>query len=77
MIKQIINFIFIDQKTERISHTKTFSNIGYALFCFGFIWHTYSNTPIDVNLWTVFGVVVIGNRTLAKGLAIHKDQLQK
>ena len=73
-MNKIWNFIFIDQKTKQVSHTKTFSNIGYVLFCLGFLWHTYSNTPIDINLWTIFGVVVIGNRTLAKGLAIRKDQ---
>lgn len=76
-MKKITAFWLIDQKTEKISHTKFWSNTGYLILCLGFIWHTYTNTPVDINLWSVFALVVVGNRTIAKVIATRKGQPQE
>lgn len=73
LLKAITNFVFIDQKTNSISHTKTFSVLGYTMLCLAFVWHTYTKQPIDVNLWTVFCVTVIGNRSITKIMAKKKE----
>jgi len=73
MLKALTNFIFIDQKTDSISHTKAFSVLGYGMLCVAFVYHTYTKQPIDINLWTVFCVTVIGNRSISKIIAKKKE----
>ena len=67
MFNFIYNFLFIDQKTKEVSHTKFWSNIGYAIMCWSFVWVIYQGkTEVEYMLWLLFGVVVIGNRTLKR-----------
>lgn len=40
------------------------SNIGYACLCFTFVYAVMYGTTVDVMVWALFGVVVIGNRTV-------------
>jgi len=58
-------FLFIEQSTGNVSHTKFFSIVGYTIMCWSFTWVVYvGKTEIDYMLWLLFGVVVIGNRTV-------------
>jgi len=73
MFKWLYNFLFIDQKTQTLSHTKFWSQTGYAIMCWSFVWVIYQGkTEVDYMLWALFGAVVIGNRTLKKVLV--KDE---
>jgi len=73
MLKVLTNFIFVDQKTNTISHTKAFSVLGYLMLCAAFIYHTVTQQPIDANLWTLFCVTVIGNRSINKIMSKKKE----
>lgn len=66
------NFIFIDQKTTTLSHTKAFSVLGYAILCGTFVWATLTETTVDTTLWLLFSVIVVGNRSLVKLLEQRK-----
>lgn len=67
MFNFLYNFLFIDR--GNISHTKFWSNVGYAIMCWSFVYVIWQGkTEIDYMLWMLFGVVVIGNRTLKKKL---------
>jgi len=73
MFKFLYQFLFIDQETNTLSHTKFWSNIGYAIMCWSFVWVIYQGkTEVDYMLWLLFGVVVIGNRTL-KTVMVNKS----
>ena len=71
MFKFIYNFLFMDD--GKISHTKFWSNLGYGIMCWSFV-HVVleGSTAINYELWLLFGVVVIGNRTLKKKLLEKK-----
>ena len=56
-------FVF-DQQKGILSHTKMWSNIGYACLCFTFVYAVMYGTTVDVMVWALFGVVVVGNRTV-------------
>lgn len=62
-IKFINQLLFLD-KRDQISHTKFWSNVGYACLCFTFVYAVMYGTTVDVLIWALFGVVVIGNRTI-------------
>lgn len=68
MIKSIINFLyrflFLDENRNKMSHTKFWSNIGYACLCFTFVYAVMYGTTVDVMIWALFGIVVVGNRTV-------------
>ena len=64
MFNFIKQFLFIDQNTKILSHTKFWSNVGYAVMCYTFIYAVMYGTETDYLLWGVFGVVVVGNRTI-------------
>ena len=66
MFNFIKNFLFIDQKTKELSHTKFWSNIGYGVMCYTFVYAVMYGTTVEYMLWLLFGVVVIGNRTLKR-----------
>lgn len=67
--KFIFQFLFVDQKEGHISHTKFWSQIGYAIMCWAFVWAIYTGeTKVGYELWMVFGSVVIGNRAISKAL---------
>lgn len=67
------NFLFIDQKEKHLSHTKFWSNIGYGVMVWSFVYTTIKGTvAIDPMFWLIFGTVVIGNRTVGKVLTQKK-----
>lgn len=69
LFKLMYQFLFVDQKSGMLSHTKFWSQIGYAVMCWAFVFVILEGkTAIDASLWLVFGSVVIGNRTAAKAL---------
>lgn len=57
---------FIDQKSGQPSHTKFWSNVGYAIMVYTFVHAVKYGSQADVMIWVLFGVVVIGNRTILK-----------
>jgi len=64
MFKFLYNFLFIDQNTKQLSHTKFWSNIGYGIMCWAFIFVLINDTTnIDYMFWVLFACAVIGNRT--------------
>lgn len=69
----LINFLFIDQKTNQLSHTKFWSNIGYGVMCFTFTYAVMYGSKVDYMLWLLFGVIVIGNRTIKNMLQRPKE----
>ena len=73
MINFIKNFLFIDQNTKQISHTKFWSNIGYGVMCYTFTYAVLYGTTINETLWILFGIVVIGNRSLIKLVTRKND----
>ncbi len=75
MFKFLYNFLFIDQKTDKISHTKLFSIVGYVILSWAFI-HVVENgtTSVDYMLWGIFSIVVIGNRSLIEIMKKGKDK---
>ena len=62
----LMNFLFIEQKTGELSHTKFWSNLGYATMIETFFYSVHYGSKASETLWFVFGVVVIGNRTLLR-----------
>lgn len=64
MFKFIKQFLFIDQKTNLLSHTKFWSNVGYGVMCYTFVYAVMYGSEIDYMLWGLFGMVVVGNRTV-------------
>lgn len=74
MLKWIYKFLFIDISTDKLSHTKFWSQIGYGIMCWSFVYVILQGkTEIDYMLWMLFGVVVIGNRTLKRALLKDKQ----
>ena len=74
MFKFLYNFLFIDQKTKEISHTKFGSIVGYAIMCWAFPYVILQGkTEVDYMIWLFFGAVVIGNRTAKKALTKDKQ----
>lgn len=67
MFKALKILLFIDQSKNQLSHTKFWSNVGYAVMSWGF-WHTiyYNQNNIEPILWLAFGAIIIGNRTARK-----------
>ncbi len=66
-MRQAIKFLYrllILDDSNQISHTKFWSNVGYACLCFTFVYAVMYGTTVDVMIWALFGVVVVGNRTL-------------
>lgn len=76
MLKFLFNFFFIDQRNGHMSHTKFWSNIGYIILCWAFVWAVYQGkTDVDYMIWLFFGAVVIGNRTAKK--VFMKDKVNE
>lgn len=73
MFKFLYDFLFYDPKTNKVSHTKFWSNVGYGLMCFNFVYSVVHPTELDATIWMLFGAIVIGNRSLLKILKITKD----
>lgn len=65
----IKQFLFIDQKSGMLSHTKFWSQVGYLIMCWSFVYIIWKGqTGVGYELWLIFGSVVVGNRTVAKAL---------
>ena len=62
----LYQFMFVCHSTGRVSHTKFWSQIGYGILCFTFVWAVVIGTTASYELWFLFGIVVVGNRTLKK-----------
>ena len=62
----IFTLLFIDQRTGKPSHTKFWSNVGYACLCFTFVFAVIHGSTVDVMIWALFGVIVVGNRTVIR-----------
>lgn len=63
---------FMLDGSGNISHTKIWSNIGYAAFTGVFVYASIFAVAVDPTLLMVFGSVVIGNRTLKVALKDFK-----
>lgn len=72
--KFLFQFIFVDQKDPHVSHTKFWSQVGYATLVYTFIYAVRYGTTVDVMIWALFGVVVIGNRTVIQLFGRHKGE---
>ena len=62
----IKNFFVIDQKTGNISHTKLWSNVGYITVIGSYIYSVVTGGTIDPTLLSMFGAIIIGNRSVIK-----------
>ena len=60
----LYHFFFIDQATGAQSNTMFFANVGYIFWCGLFPYAVIHGSKAGMDLWLVFGAVVIGNRTL-------------
>ena len=56
-----------------LSHTKIWSNVGYLTLFAAFIYHTITNAPIDLNLWTIFSATFIVNRSINKHIEVKNN----
>lgn len=60
----LYHFMFIDQATGAQSNTKFFANVGYIIWSVLFPIVVLRGLSTNMELWMIFGAVVIGNRTL-------------
>lgn len=60
----LYHFFFIDQATGAQSHTKFFGVCGYIEWLILFPYAVMHGSQATMDLWLVFGAVIIGNRTL-------------
>lgn len=75
IMEALKNFFIIDQKTQNISHTKFYSNMGYITVIVMFIFSVIKQITIEPNLLLMFGAIVIGNRTAAKLINVFKSKI--
>ena len=66
MLSDLKHFLLIDRKTGDISHTKFWSNVGYAAMIYTFVYAVMYGSTVSETIWMLFGAIVIGNRTLLK-----------
>lgn len=66
-----------DTKTQRPSHTKFWSNVGYAAMVFTFVWAVMYGTTVDIWIWALFGLVVVGNRTILKLMGYRRGDTKE
>lgn len=65
IIKFLRELLVVDSRSGHISHTKFWSNIGHAVACTMFV-YTVLKGNASVELWFVFGSLVMGNATAHK-----------
>lgn len=70
-MKFIYNFLFIDHDTGFVSHTKFWSQVGYAVLTWAFVHSVLAGSTIGYEMYAFFGAIMIGNRTAKH--AIKKD----
>ena len=61
--------LVVDQANNRLSHTKLWSNVGYLIMCYTFLYAVMFGSQAGAELWLIFGGLVIGNRSLNKWMA--------
>ena len=69
VLHKLAALLLIDQDKNRLSHTKLWSNIGYAIMCYTFVYAVMFGSQASAELWLIFGGLVIGNRSLNKWMA--------
>lgn len=60
----LYQFLFVDQNKKQLSHTKFWSHIGFAAMTYTFVYAVMYGTTVDEMIWMLFGLTVIGNRTI-------------
>lgn len=70
----LYQFLFVDQNTGKLSHTKFWSHIGYGTMSYTFTYAVMYGTTVDVTIWALFGLVVIGNRTILQLMGRAADK---
>lgn len=58
----LYQFVFVDQTKQRLSHTKFWSHVGYAAMVYAFL----AQHQQDATIYMLFGLIVVGNRTVMK-----------
>ena len=59
----LYQFLFVDQQTHLISHTKFWSQIGYLLSSYVFVL-AFSSGIGTTELFVAYAAIVLGNKTL-------------
>lgn len=67
-----IKSFLMEDAEGHVSHSKFWSNIGYAAMTGVFLYAGIMGTTVDPTLLLVFGGTVIGNRTLKVALKDFK-----
>lgn len=65
--------MFIDQKEGHLSHTKFWSNVGYVALIWAFVYAQLTGKPLPTDLYFFMGTVLMGNRTILKGIDVIKN----
>jgi len=58
----------------KLSHTVVWSNIGYFVYTLGFVYMVGHGQSTEF-VWTIFGVTVIGSRSLNKFMEMRHTQI--
>ena len=58
--------LFLEDSKGNLSHTKLWSNIGYLILCGVFVYNAGHKIEISAEMFLLFSMVVIGNRTANK-----------
>ena len=62
----LYNFLFVDQAKNRMSHTKFLSIAGGLVMIAMFPYAVIHGSAIEYEMWLVFAVCFLGNRTINK-----------
>jgi uncharacterized membrane protein YjjP (DUF1212 family) len=73
----IYQFLFVDQKQGHVSHTKFWSQVGYAVLCWAFCYTIIKGNKLDSDIWLFFGSVILGNRTILQITQMFKPGAPK
>ena len=77
-LRDILYIVLLeDTKTSRPSHTKFWSNVGYGAMVFTFVWAVMYGTTVDIWIWALFGLVVVGNRTILKLMGYRRGDTKE
>lgn len=66
--KFVYEFMFIDQTSGKISTSKYWMNVGYAVITISIIVNLFKPLNLDANLLMVYAGTVLGSRALEKWL---------
>jgi len=68
MLNTLKQLFIIDQKTGRPSHTKMWSNVGYAAATFAFVYAVVVHNATDPLLWAMYIGGIVGNYSVSRWL---------